>query len=283
MNKILNHRIKKDTHSPILLDVFYEETDIKKPIVVFCHGFKSYKDWGAYNQMAEYFAKIGFVFLKFNFSHNGGTMTNPIDFPDLKKFSENTFSKEQQDIQAVLNFIDRNEMIPHKEKNTKEIYLMGHSRGGAAVIIKSLYENRIKKVATLGAVIDLASRFPNEKEVLEQWKTNGVVYIPNLRTNQQMPLGYTLYSDFIKNQDKLDILKNADKLTIPQLIIHGNQDETVSVDDAFLMKKLNPKAELILLDTNHTFDLVQPWEKDHMPDAFLSSLDKIIAFFNQNH
>ncbi|HEX9827331.1 MAG TPA: hypothetical protein VGA80_12080 [Flavobacteriaceae bacterium] len=38
---------------PILLDVCYFNNSIPKPIIVFCHGYKGFKDWGAWNLMAE--------------------------------------------------------------------------------------------------------------------------------------------------------------------------------------------------------------------------------------
>ena len=40
-------------------------------IVIFIHGFMGFKDWGAWHLMAKVFAKAGFFFVKFNFSHNG--------------------------------------------------------------------------------------------------------------------------------------------------------------------------------------------------------------------
>ena len=43
-------------------------------------------------------ARNGFAFVKFNFSHNGGTIENPIDFPDLKAFGNNTYGKEVADL-----------------------------------------------------------------------------------------------------------------------------------------------------------------------------------------
>ncbi len=280
MKTIINHILNKNSNSPILLDVFYEETATKKPIVVFCHGFKGYKDWGAFNLMADFFARKGYVFVKFNFSHNGGTIDQPIDFPDLQKFAQNTFSIEQQDLEAVINSIEQDLLVPNKEKDTNQIFLMGFSRGGATAIIKSTQDKRIKKIATLASVIDMKRLFSDEKG-LKYWKEKGVYYVPNQRTKQEMPLNYTFYLDFIANQETLDIEKNAHKINIPQLIIHGNQDETVSVTDAHLMKKLNPNAELFLLEINHTFGMEQPWDKDFMP-AFLSeSLDKIDFFFKK--
>ena len=78
-NILLEFKGKK----PILLDLYFEKNKQPKPIIIFCHGFKGYKDWGAWNLVAEAFSKAGFLFLKFNFSHNGGTLEQPIDFPDL--------------------------------------------------------------------------------------------------------------------------------------------------------------------------------------------------------
>ena len=51
---------------PIVTDVFYNENNIKKPIVVFCHGYKGFKDWGAWNMAAEAFANSECFFVKFN-------------------------------------------------------------------------------------------------------------------------------------------------------------------------------------------------------------------------
>ena len=100
-NLILEAKGKK----PILFDVHFNETKQAKPIVIFCHGFKGYKDWGAWYLIAEAFSKAGFFFLKFNFSHNGGTIKQPIDFPDLNAFSQNNYSKELDDLDRVLDFI----------------------------------------------------------------------------------------------------------------------------------------------------------------------------------
>ena len=85
--KILKNIIVEGKHQkPIVTDVFYQENLNPKKVVIFCHGYKGFKDWGAWNLMAETFANAGFFFIKFNFSHNGGTVEQPIDFPDLEAF-----------------------------------------------------------------------------------------------------------------------------------------------------------------------------------------------------
>ena len=36
----------------ILLDIFFKKNNSKKNVVLFSHGFKGFKDWGPFNQMA---------------------------------------------------------------------------------------------------------------------------------------------------------------------------------------------------------------------------------------
>ena len=89
---------------PIVGDLTYISSNEEKDLIIFCHGYKGFKDWGCWNLMANKFVSRGFHFLKFNFSHNGGTITNPIDFPDLKAFSENNYSIEVNDVSRVIEF-----------------------------------------------------------------------------------------------------------------------------------------------------------------------------------
>ncbi|MDH5398779.1 MAG: dienelactone hydrolase, partial [Cyclobacteriaceae bacterium] len=55
-----------------------------KPLVLFVHGFKGFKDWGFWDIVANMFAEAGFIFIKINLSHNGTTKDHPLDFADLE-------------------------------------------------------------------------------------------------------------------------------------------------------------------------------------------------------
>jgi len=48
-NLILENRETK----AFLADAFYKDDGQKFPLVIFVHGYKGYKDWGAWNLMAE--------------------------------------------------------------------------------------------------------------------------------------------------------------------------------------------------------------------------------------
>jgi dienelactone hydrolase len=100
-----NFIIGYNDNKPIVSDLTYVEKNEAQPLVIFCHGYKGYKDWGAWHLAARAFAEAGFVFLKFNFSHNGGTFENPIDFPDLEAFGKDNYNKQMQDLDHVISFV----------------------------------------------------------------------------------------------------------------------------------------------------------------------------------
>ena len=68
MTIIKKNTLKGKHNKPILMDTFYKETNQPKPVLIFCHGYKGFKDWGAWNLMATAFANAGFFFVKFNFT-----------------------------------------------------------------------------------------------------------------------------------------------------------------------------------------------------------------------
>ncbi len=260
-------------------EVFYTATNSPKPVVIFAHGFKGYKDWGPWNAMVPHFVKAGFVFVKFNFSHNGGTVEDPIDFPDLEAFGNNNYSKELDDLGAVLDALEQHEM-PRQEMNLNRIFLIGHSRGGGIVLLKANEDQRVKKVTTWAGVSDYAGRFP-QGELLQQWERDGVYHIVNGRTQQNMPLYYQFYEDFVTHRQRLDIPNAAKQLTIPTLVIHGTNDMAVNVEEAENLKQWNPAFELLLIEgAGHTFGGKHPWEETALPTDLQQVVEATVNFFS---
>ncbi len=249
---------------PILLDTFYTENKIKKPIVIFCHGYKGFKDWGAWGLMAKAFADAGFFFVKFNFSHNGGTVDNPIDFPDLEAFGNNNYTKELDDLESVIDWC-LTENTLKDEMDLSSISLIGHSRAGGIVTIKAAEDDRVKKVISLAGVSDYKRRTATTGD-LEEWKRNGVKYVTNSRTKQEMPHFYQFYENFIENEERLTIQRAVGDLKVPYLIIHGDEDNAISVDEAYALNKLNTESKLeIIKGANHVFGAKHPWDEKEMP------------------
>ena len=276
--KITKNIIVKGKHNkPILIDVFYEESSAKKPILIFCHGYKGFKDWGSWNLMAKTFAKIGFCFIKFNFSHNGGTAKQPIDFPDLEAFGNNNFTKELDDLDTVISWVHNN-YSSNKGIDITNISLLGHSRGGGIVSIKAEEDSRIKNIITLASVSNYKIRFFSGKD-LEEWQRKGVVFVKNGRTKQDMPHYFQFYEDFIQNEKRLTIKRAVTNIKIPYLIIHGNQDPTVLVEEAKILHKWNPESTLKIIEgANHVFNTSHPWEKKELSEELSQVCDLIIGF-----
>ena len=276
--KIVKNIILQGKHQkPILLDAGYQLTNQQKPVVIFAHGFKGFKDWGHFNLVMNHFVENQFVFVKFNFSHNGGTLEQPIDFPDLEAFGNNNYTKELDDLETVIDWVELNQLVPKEEINSKEIYLIGHSRGGGISIVKTSEDARIKKLVTWAAVSDLINRIPSQQ--MEIWKQNGVIYVENARTNQQMPMYYQLAEDTFKNKERLTIERAAKTIHVPQLIVHGTNDEAVQLLEAQNIAEWNSNAELFIVENaNHTFGAAHPFNDEKFPLNFQMVIDKTLDF-----
>jgi len=278
MMKVINNLVLEGKHNkPILVDVFYEETNQQKPVVIFCHGYKGFKDWGAWNVMAKTFAEAGFFFIKFNFSHNGGTINQPIDFPDLEAFGNNNYTKELDDLETVVDWISSTNEYQN-EVDVNNISLIGHSRAGGIVTIKSEEDARISKVISLAGVCDFAKRTATSGD-LEQWKKDDVKYVENGRTKQQMPHFYQFYEDFKQNEERLTIKRAVENLRIPYLIIHGDKDTSVFIDEAKNLYSWNSKNQIeIIENSNHVFNTSHPWEKENLSEELKKVVEKSIIF-----
>lgn len=257
-----------------LADAFYPEKEGKLPLVIFVHGYKGYKDWGAWDLMGEKFAEAGFFFVKFNFSHNGTTVNDPHHFADLEAFGNNNYSKELSDLGAVIDYF-----IKHEKVDDHKIILIGHSRGGGISIIKTCEDERINGLVTLASV-DTLDRFP-KNEAFDQWKNEGVYYVVNGRTRQEMPHYYQFYEDYEKDIHRFDVERATEMAKAHFLIIHGTQDESVSVKNAEHLHLLHPNSELYLIENaDHTFGAKEPWEKEALPKDLEDAVDRSIKFIN---
>ena len=274
-----NNIFHREHKKPILWDVFYNETKEPLPLVIFCHGYKGFKDWGPWDLVAKAFAEAGFCFVKFNFSHNGGTMEQPIDFPDLEAFGQNNYSKELDDLQDLLNMLlNENSNLPGID--TTAIALIGHSRGGGIVTIKASEDNRISHVITWASVSGYGRRTATVGD-LEEWKRDGVKYVLNGRTKQQMPHYYQFYEDFFANKDRLNIEAAVKKLTIPHLIAHGVNDPSVKFSEAEELHAWNPNSVLFPIeDCDHVFNTKHPWESEALSNELKLLTSKSIDFLN---
>ena len=277
--KVLKNILIKGKHQKdFFADIFYIEGQQPKPVIVFSHGFKGFKDWGHFNLIASRFANAGFVFVKFNFSHNGTSLEKPDEFVDLEAFGHNNFHIEIDDLGSVVEFILNTKNEFYSEIDVNKLFLLGHSRGGGISILKAWKDNRIKKLATWASVNEFGKFWT--PEVMEQWKQDKVMYVLNSRTKQELPMYYSAYEKFYNEKHLFDIPKAVKELKIPFLIIHGTADTTVDFSQAETMQSWNSNAELFSIENgDHTFGGKHPYKNEKLPLHTEMAIQKTIAFY----
>lgn len=261
---------------PSPFDVHLAAGDSGAPLVVFAHGYKGFKDWGCWNKVAREFAHAGIDFLKFNFSHNGGTVHDPIDFPDLEAFAKNTYSKEVADLHTIVRMAANGIELGGQERTWHRIIPIGHSRGGGIATLVAARQPSTTGLVTWASVADFGGRFSFD---LEEWKEKGVVTVRNGRTGQEMPHYFSFYEDYEAHQQDLNILRAAATINLPALVVHGAADEVVPIDQAERLAGALPKARLLrIAGAGHTFGASHPWTAEQWPSPLKQVVEETILF-----
>lgn len=265
------------------LDVTYIENNQAKPVIIFVHGFKGFKDWGHWGKIGEAFAEAGFIFIKFNFSHNGVTTEQPLDFADLEAFGQNNYMKEIVDTGVVVDWLFEQKNIPQTDLDLAAVTLVGHSRGGPIAILKALRDERITSVITWASVHGLGYAWQDENYI-EMWRKTGVTHILNGRTQQQMPLYFQLYENFNANKDWLNTELALQQLNKPLLIVHGSDDPAVSALAAHRLRECKQDAVLHIIDgANHVFGGKHPYNENNLPKHSEILVKKCLDFLIVNN
>ncbi|MDB4173839.1 prolyl oligopeptidase family serine peptidase [Bacteroidia bacterium] len=275
--KHLDFKFKGSAGKLITADLSYTTYPESVPIVVFTHGFKGFKNWGAWPLASEIFASKRLPFFKFNFSHNGTTPKHQNEFADLEAFGNNNFKIEYDDLGCVLDFIGKKaETFPFIWNG--EIHMIGHSRGGAIALLRAAQDDRISKCVTWASVSNLERYL--EMKPFAEWKETGVHTILNGRTQQEMPIYFQFVEAFAENAPELSLSKNLENLEKPLLIIHGEDDNVVPMDDAYELYKEVPHAILVEIEKgDHTFGTKHPLVERKITKQFAEVLTETIEFF----
>jgi len=243
--------------------IFYNNNPEKLPCVFIIHGFKGFKDWGYVPFFSQELADNGFFVVTFNFSHNG-IGDNMFEFTELDKFANNTISLEVSELDELIEFYNSGGFGFDGKKNS--IGLIGHSRGGAIALIqiKESIENHnnsnIKALALWGTIATF-ERYTEHQ--VEYWRKQGYLEVINTRTNQVMRLNKVLLEDFELNKERFNLLNCISEINIPILIVHGEQDLTVQLNEAYQLYNASNKdlTELVVIPSaGHTFNIVHPYE-----------------------
>lgn len=261
---------------PIRYDVYHpQEFDASKmPTILFLHGFKGFKDWGTFPLIGERLSEKGFAVVAVNFSLNG-IGENPLWFDRLDLFARETFSQDLDDIGTVLEGIREGAITAGGHQlNTRDIGILGHSRGGQTAIAAAAEYPEIECLVTWSAVSDYLARWSDAMK--EDWETRGVTEIKNGRTGQTMLLEKVVYDDARDNSDRVIAINRVRELEMPTLFIHSKDDEAVPVSNANQLFEgcgSEIKELMLLENTGHTFDGKHPFEADEFPAALQKAFD----------
>ena len=223
------------------------------PWAMLLHGFKGYMDWAFFPLLARGLAEGGITTIRFN--NSGSGVGDDLEYySDPTAFENDTYSRQLEDYALVRQAIDEGEFGP---LDPAQGVLIGHSRGGGMGLIHAA-EHDYRGVITWSAISDGA--FFDDK-VVERWRADGHLEIPNTRTGHIMRIGLDAVHDFEANRERLDILAAAARLQAPTLVLHGSDDETVPVLSAHHIAKALPNGQLHVIDgANHTYQAKHPLE-----------------------
>jgi pimeloyl-ACP methyl ester carboxylesterase len=214
-------------------------------------------EWGFFPALATLLAERGFATVRFNLS-GAGQQPGDDRVTDPEAFRANTYSRELADLLAVLDAL---ESIAPGRVDLRRLGLLGHSRGGGAVVLaasQSPWSDRVRVLVTWAAISTLDRFSPEQKE---QWRRDGFYPVTNARTRQELQLGLGLLEDIVARGTEGDIPAAAGRVKAPWLIVHGAEDESVPVTEAARLADAaqGPKEILIVPGGSHTFGSRHPF------------------------
>ena len=229
------------------------------PVVFIVHGFKGFKDWGFFPELARRIANAGLAAIRLNFSHNGvGLDADEQDFTRLDLFRRNRPSYELSDLLTAVDAVKNNQLFAAHKLDSDRIGFLGHSRGGPiSILAGSKFEGA--PVVTWASVRRLAWN-PVQAEA---FTNEGELRIPNARTGQIMTLDKSAYDDITPLPTSLDVNPALRKLGRRFLGLHGDQDQAVpltSLDGLFEAAGQSVPEESTIAAADHVMNARHPYQ-----------------------
>jgi len=179
------------------------------------------------------------------------------------KFEEITTSEAVDDIQNAIQFL--------KESGYKKIGLVGSSFGGLASIIAASKRNDLYILSLKSPVSDYLGKITSQedKQEIKNWKEKGFTYV-TAPDGRSFKLNYSFFED----AEKVNGYESSKKIKIPTLIVHGDKDETVPIEQSKKTARLIKNCFLEIIEGgDHTYSNVNHFEK---------MLDLISKFITKN-
>lgn len=204
----------------------------KQPLAyaIFAHCFTCTKNLVAVTNISRALTARGIAVLRFDFTGLGESEGD---------FADTNFSSNVQDLLDAADHLAEHYEAPK--------IIIGHSLGGAAVLMAAGQIPSIKAVATVGAPADpphVKHLFQNS---LEEIQATGEAVVS---------LGgrpFRIKKQFIDDLEETDLASRLKTLKKPLLILHSPQDETVDIRNAekIYINAMHPKSYISLDGADH--------------------------------
>jgi len=207
--------------------------------IVLCHGFSTSKNGTTYQRLEQALNEKNLATFRFDFYGHGESEG---------KFEDITVSEAVDDALAAIAFV--------KSKGFNKIGLMGSSFGGNAAALAAARNPGIYVLALKAPVGNYQGRVFGNKS-LEQWKKDGfTVYAKGDGT--MLRVNYHFYED----AQIVDGFEEVKKITVPTLIVHGDEDKSVSIEESKKSATLMKDCTLeIIPGADHRFSKKEDFER----------------------
>ncbi|MBN1645967.1 alpha/beta fold hydrolase [Candidatus Woesearchaeota archaeon] len=224
----------------ILSNPFPSDVVVMPTVIILCHGFASSKNNLTHTTLVPKLHEAGIASLRIDFFGHGESEG---------KFEDITISRAVNDILSAISYL--------KSLSYSKIGLCGSSFGGISSIMAASKTYSLEFLALKSPVSDYYNidRW-NTPEELAQWKTKGsTIYKTG---NKKLNVKYSFFEDIANNQG----YKAAEKIKIPTLIVHGDKDVTVPVEQSRKTSKIIENCQLeIIHGADHKYSEPQHFSK----------------------
>ena len=197
---------------------------------LFAHCFTCSKDVFAASRISQGLAERGFAVLRFDFTGLGASDG---------EFANTNFSSNVADLLAAVNFLRSEYEAPQ--------LLVGHSLGGAAVLVAAGDVPEVKAVATIGAPADAAHVVENFGAKIDEIEQTGVAEVDLAGRT------FTIKKQFLDDVRAHSLSDRMAALRAAVIIFHAPLDAVVGIDNAgaiFAAAK-HPKSFVSLDNADH--------------------------------
>lgn len=225
------------------------------------HGLGGFKEQPHIKTFARAFLDNGYTVVRFDTTNTFGESDG--------SYEDATTTNYYEDLEDIINWARTQSWYQ------EPFCLVGHSLGG---ICTALYaeknSEKVKVLAPISTVVSgkLSIETPRHKEIYPEWKRTGWRVT---ESNSKPGTVKRLKWSHVEDRLKYDLLPEVDKLTMPVLLIVGDQDDsTLPEHQKILYEALPGKKEIhIIKNALHTFkDSVHLKEIYQIFDAWIKNL-----------